>query len=37
MIKVEKEDKNKTSNMIKDINVLKAREGEAIVGKAGPG
>ena len=27
MIKVEREDKLKTSNMIKDINILKAREG----------
>ena len=27
MIKVEREDKVKTSNMIKDINILKAREG----------
>ena len=27
MIKVEREDKVKTSNLIKDINILKAREG----------
>ena len=27
MIKVERDDKNKTSNMIEDINILKAREG----------
>ena len=27
MIKVERDDKNKTSNMIKDINIPKAREG----------
>ena len=27
MFKVERDDKNKTSNMIKDINILKAREG----------
>ena len=27
MIKAEKEDKIKISNMIKDINILKAREG----------
>ena len=27
MIKVERDDKNKTSNMIKDINFLKVREG----------
>ena len=27
MIKVERDDKNKTGNMIKDINILKAREG----------
>ena len=27
MIKVERDDTNKTSNMIKDINILKVREG----------
>ena len=27
MVKVESDDKNKTSNMIKDMNILKAREG----------
>ena len=27
MVKVERDDKNKTSNMIKDINILKARIG----------
>ena len=26
-VKVESDDKNKTSNMIKDMNILKAREG----------
>ena len=34
MIKVEREDKVKTSNMIKDINILKSREG---VGKSRKG
>ena len=37
MVKVESDDKNKTSNMIKDKNILKAREGEARVGEAAPG
>ena len=27
MIKVERDDKNRTSDMVKDINILKAREG----------
>ena len=27
MIKVKRDDKNKTTNMIQDINILKAREG----------
>ena len=31
------DEKNKTSNMIKDTNMLKAREGDARVGKEGPG
>ena len=37
MIKVEIDDKNKTSNMIKDINVLKARERGGKSRKGGPG
>ena len=37
IIKVERDDENKTINMTKDINTLKARKGEARVGKAGPG
>ena len=35
--KTEREEKNKTSNIIKDTNILKARVGGARVGKAGRG
>ena len=37
MIKVEGEDELKTSNMIKDNDILKARVGEVRIGGAGPG
>ena len=37
MSRVEKDEKNRTSNMIKDINILKTLKGEARVEKAGPG
>ena len=36
-IKIEMDDKNKTSNMIKSFNILKAREGVARVGETGSG
>ena len=36
-ISVEVDDKNKTSHMIKDTNILKTGEGEARGGKKGPG
>ena len=37
MIEVEREDKVKTSNMIKDINILKAREGGGKIRKGWTG
>ena len=37
MVKVKGEDKLKTSNMIKDINILEARVGRGKSRKVGPG
>ena len=37
MIEIERDDKNKTSSMIKDINILKAREGGSKIWKGWTG
>ena len=37
IIKIEGEDKIKTSNMIKSTNILRLEQGEARVGRVGPG